>query len=280
MILVDLNQVLISNLMAQTRGQAEPNKDMIRHMVLNSIRGFNTKFKADYGIQVLCSDAANPWRREFFPHYKHSRRKGRETSSVDWDNIFNIITEIKNEIKENFPYKVLNVERCEADDIIATLVKHHSNSESIMIISGDKDFIQLQKYQNVKQYSPIQKKFVGEDENPITYLHEQIIKGDRSDGIPNVLSPDDVFTTDAKQSPITKKRLSEWSNMERIPLGSETLKNYERNKKLIDLTQIPGLLENEIINTYNNYKVPDRSNLFNYFMEKKLKSLIENINEF
>jgi hypothetical protein len=279
MILVDLNQVLISNLMAQTRGQAEPNKDMIRHMVLNSIRGFNTKFKSEYGIQVLCSDAANPWRRDIFPHYKHSRRKGRETSSVDWENIFNIITEIKNEIKENFPYKVLHIEKCEADDIIATLVKHYHN-EKVMIISGDKDFIQLQKHENVKQYSPIQKKYVGEDENPITYLHEQIIKGDRSDGIPNILSPDDVFTTEAKQSPITKKRLAEWSNMERIPLGSETLKNYERNKTLIDLTQIPEPLENEIINTYNNYEIRDRSKLFNYFMEKKLKSLIENINDF
>src|SRR6056300_64278 len=282
MILVDLNQVLISNLMAQTRGKSDvkPNKEMIRHMVINSLRGFNVKFKNDYGTQVLCSDAGNPWRRDFFPNYKHARRKGRVDSATDWDYIFQVITEIKNEIAENFPYVVMYVERCEADDIIGTLVKHYSASEPIMIVSGDKDFIQLQAYPNVKQFAPIQKEVVGKDIDPKIFLHEQIIKGDRSDGIPNILSDDDVFLTDKKQSPITKKRLAEWSNVNDIPLGSQTKKYFDRNKKLIDLSQIPGLIENEILNKYRQYKVPNRSKLFDYFVENKLKSLMENINDF
>ena len=281
MILVDLNQVLISNLMAQTRGKSDvkPNKEMIRHMVINSLRGFNLKFKEDYGKMVLCSDAGNPWRRDFFPNYKHARRKGRVDSATDWDYIFTVITEIKNEIAENFPYVVMYVERCEADDIIATLVKHYNSNESIMIISGDKDFIQLQRYNNVKQYSPIQKKFV-EDSDPIKFLQEQIIKGDRSDGIPNILSEDDIFLTDKKQSPITKKRLEEWSNIDNIPLGSETKKFYDRNKKLIDLELIPGIIENEILSKYRQYEIPDRSKLLPYFIENKLKSLMENISDF
>src|SRR6056300_1492167 len=280
MILVDLNQVLISNLMAQTRGKSDvkPNKEMIRHMVINSLRGFNVKFKNDYGTQVLCSDAGNPWRRDFFPNYKHARRKGRVDSATDWDYIFQVITEIKNEIAENFPYVVMYVERCEADDIIATLVQHNNN-EPIMIISGDKDFIQLQKYENVKQYSPIQKKFV-EDTDPKKFLNEQIIKGDRSDGIPNILSEDDIFLTDKKQSPITKKRLEEWLDIENIPLGSETTKYYERNKKLIDLDQIPGIIQNEILSKYRQYEIPNRSKLLPYFIENKLKSLMENISDF
>ena len=281
MILVDLNQVLISNLMAQTRGKSDvkPNKEMIRHMVINSLRGFNLKFKEDYGKMILCSDAGNPWRRDVFPNYKHSRRKGRVDSATDWDYIFTVITEIKNEIAENFPYVVMYVERCEADDIIATLVQHNDNDEPIMIISGDKDFIQLQKYKNVKQYSPIQKKFV-EDTDPKKFLHEQIIKGDRSDGIPNILSEDDIFLTDKKQSPITKKRLEEWLDIENIPLGSETKKYYERNKKLIDLDQIPGIIQNEILSKYRQYEIPDRSKLLPYFIENKLKSLMENISDF
>ena len=154
MILVDLNQVLISNLMAQTRGQPDKttaNEDMIRHMVINSLRGFNVKFRNKYGQMVLCSDAANPWRKDIFPYYKYSRKKGREDSSFDWDNIFNIITNIKEEIKENFPYIVMYNERCEADDIIATLTKYHYQHEKIMIVSGDKDFIQLQFYKGVDQ---------------------------------------------------------------------------------------------------------------------------------
>jgi len=281
MILIDLNQVLISNLMAQTRGKAEnlPDKEMVRHMVINSLRGFNLKFKSQYGNNiVLCADAGDPWRRDIYPNYKHARRKGRVDSATDWDNIFNMITEIKNEIAENFPYVMMYVEKAEADDIIATLVKH--TNEPIMIISGDKDFIQLQTKTNVKQYSPIQKKFVGEDVDPKIFLHEQIIKGDRSDGIPNILSTDDIFLTKEKQRPINKKRLEEWSTADRIPLGSETSKYYERNKRLIDLSCIPEELERTIINTYRDYKTPNRSKLLPYFMKHKLKSLMENIGDF
>jgi len=281
MILIDLNQVLISNLMAQTRGKAEnlPDKEMVRHMVINSLRGFNLKFKSQYGNNiVLCADAGDPWRRDIYPNYKHARRKGRVDSATDWDNIFNMITEIKNEIAENFPYVMMYVEKAEADDIIATLVKH--TNEPIMIISGDKDFIQLQTKTNVKQYSPIQKKFVGEDVDPKIFLHEQIIKGDRSDGIPNILSPDDIFLTKEKQRPINKKRLEEWANVNNIPLGSETSKYYERNKRLIDLSCIPEELERTIINTYRDYKTPNRSKLLPYFIKHKLKSLMENIGDF
>ena len=281
MILVDLNQVLISNLMAQTRGKSDikPNKEMIRHMVINSLRGFNLKFKEQYGTMVLCADAGDPWRRDIYPNYKHARRKGRVDSATDWDNIFSCITEIKNEISENFPYVMMYIEKAEADDIIGALVFNHTNTP-IMIISGDKDFIQLQSNTNVKQYSPIQKVFVGEGLDPKKFLHEQIIKGDRSDGIPNILSPDDIFLTGEKQRPINKKRLEEWANVSNIPLGSETSKYYERNKRLIDLSCMPKELERTIINTYREYKIPNRSKLLPYFMQHKLKALMTNIGDF
>ncbi len=281
MILVDLNQVLISNLMAQTRGKSDvkPNKDMIRHMVLNSLRGFNLKFREEYGTMVLCSDAGDPWRREIFPNYKHGRRKSRVDGPFDWDNIFQIITEIKNEIRDNFPYIVMYVKNCEADDIIATLVKQQTESK-YLIVSGDKDFIQLQHYGNVYQFSPLLKGFVGEQEDPIKFLREQIIKGDRSDGVPNILSDDDIFLREQRQKPINKKRLSEWSNIDNIPLGSQTRKYFERNKKLIDLSEIPESIEKRIINSFKDYKVKSRTLLLPYFIENKLKSLIENINDF
>jgi 5'-3' exonuclease len=169
------------------------------------------------------------------------------------------------------------IERCEADDIIATLAKYYHQSEPIMIVSGDKDFIQLQRFNNVEQYAPIQKKFLGEDIVPEEFLMEHIIKGDRSDGIPNILSPDDCFVTGEKQKPITKKRLQEFSSGQ---MDAETKTNFERNKKLVDLMQIPGLLENEIINSYRQYKFNDRSKLLTYFIENKLKSLMENIGDF
>ena len=285
MILVDLNQVLISNLMAQTRGQGDvkPNEEMIRHMVMNSLRGFNQKFKNKYGNMVLCSDAGNTWRRDIFPQYKYKRKKDRSESSFDWDNIFDILTRIKNELKENFPYVMMYEEKCEADDIIAILTKYYYQHEKIMIVSGDKDFIQLQFYKNVEQYAPIQKKYIGFDEEGIRldakeFLLEQIMKGDRSDGIPNILSPDDCFVTGEKQKPMTKKRLEEYSDIENHT--DEIRTNWLRNSKLIDLNQIPQVYEDAIINSYRSYKVNDRSKLLTYFIENKLKSLMENIGDF
>ena len=283
MILVDLNQVLISNYMAQTRGQKAPNIDMFRHMVLNSIRGYNLKFKEEYGTQILCADSANPWRRDYFPNYKYQRKQVRletQESSDKWDDLFDIITEVKHEIAENFPYMVLSVDNSEADDIIAILCREaHNNKEKVMIVSGDKDFIQLHKYEEVNQYSPIQKKFI-KDEDPKKYLHEQIIKGDRSDGVPNILSDDNVFVTGEKQQPIHKKRLQEWAELDNIPLGSITRLNYQRNKKLIDLDEIPLALQEDIINTYRSYQIPDSSKLLQYFIDHKLKTLMSNINDF
>ena len=195
MIIVDLHQVLISNLMAQMsrvsfQKGTEPgiaNIEMVRYMVCNSIKGYIRKFGNEYGKDlVLACDSGNPWRRDFFPQYKASRRTSREDSTNDWNALFSLIHDIKEELKDNFPYKVIAIDNAEADDIIGVIVKMQTE-DKYLIVSGDKDFKQLQKYSNVSQYSPIQKHMVVED-NPTRYLHEQIIKGDRSDGIPNILS--------------------------------------------------------------------------------------------
>jgi len=281
MILVDLNQVMIANLMANTRGDANarPDKDMIRHMILNSLRGFNLKFREEYGKMVLCADADNPWRRDIFPNYKYQRRQNRVEGETDWNTIFSIMGEIRWELSKYFPYMLLHIAKCEADDIIATLIGMRQE-EKYLIVSGDKDFIQLQHYGDVYQFSPFLKSYVGEQVDPTIFLREQIIKGDRSDGVPNILSDDDIFVRGDRQKPINKKRLEEWSNIDNIPLGSETRKYYERNKKLIDLSMIPEDIKSAIINRYNDYKVNDRSQLLNYFIDNKMKSLIENINDF
>ena len=281
MILIDLNQVMISNLMAQNRGNLSelPSKDAVRHSILNTIRAFNVKFKDEYGEMVLCSDAADPWRRDIFPNYKHQRRKGRVESQIDWDGLFGIMSDIREEFTTKLPYKVLHIDKTEADDIIATLVKQQTE-DLYLIISGDKDFIQLQHYGNVYQFSPLLKSFIGEQLDATVFLREQIIKGDRSDGVPNILSDDDIFLRDERQRPINKKRLEEWSNIDNIPLGSETRKYYDRNKRLIDLSMIPENISQSIINRYKNYKVNDRSLLLQYFIDNKLKALIENINDF
>ena len=280
MIIVDLNQIMISNLMVQINGRnaVELSEDLVRHMVLNSLRGHNKRFRDKYGEMIIACDSGNVWRREVFPNYKASRKTTREKSGHDWATIFEILTKIKNEIKEHMPYKVIELDTAEADDIIAVLVKKYINQKNL-ILSGDKDFIQLHN-NRVKQYNPVLSKFVGQGETPSIYIKEHILKGDRSDGIPNVLSDDNVFVEGRRQRPLTKKKIASWVDEMVMTFTEEEQKNYDRNRKLIDLSLIPPELEAKIYNEFDEVKVAHRSKILNYFITRKLKTLIEVIDEF
>ena len=286
MILVDMNQVTISNLMMQlgSKRDNELDENLVRHMVLNSIRGYRSRFHEAFGEMVLCYDSKKYWRREYFPNYKSNRKKDRANSGLDWNTIFETLNNIRDEIKETFPYKVLEVEGAEADDCIAAIVQHvaetPSEFEHILILSGDKDFIQLHKYNNVQQYSPTVKKFI-KDINPDIYIREHVLKGDRSDGVPNFLSPDNTFVDELRQKPLTKKKLETWIDLEPTDYCSdEMLRNYQRNKTLIDLECIPSDLKVKILEEYQNAEHGDRSKLLNYFIKKRLKNLMNDIGDF
>jgi 5'-3' exonuclease len=279
MIIIDMNQISVASLMMHLHmNKGELEEDMVRHMILNSVRMYRTMFNEDYGEIVLAYDSRAYWRKEIFPQYKSNRRKNREEDNKDWDSIFGVLNNIKEEIKEFLPYKVVEVYGAEADDVIATLCKHYQN-EKVMIVSGDKDFIQLQKYDNVKQYSPITKKLV-DGVDPKVYIKEHVLKGDKSDGVPNVLSPDHTFTDELRQRPLTSKKLESILAQDIDELDDEIKRNYQRNDKLINLDNIPKTLESEILNSFNEASYGDRSGLLNYFIEKRLTSLTENIGEF
>ena len=289
MIIVDLNQIMISNLMVQLNSRnAEPlSEDLVRHMVLNSLRAHNKKFRKEYGEMIIACDSKNVWRREVFPNYKAGRKANREKSDHDWDAIFTILHNIKDEIKTFLPYKVIEIETAEADDIIATLIKSvrrlvaPEHKKKVLILSGDKDFIQLHG-PNVKQYNPVLNKFVGKGEDPSLYIKEHIFKGDRSDGIPNILSDDNVFIEGRRQRPLSKKKINSWVNdvFFYTHFTEEEQKNYDRNRKLIDLSCIPQELRDKINNEFNDVKVASRDKILGYFINKKLKTLIEVIDEF
>ena len=275
-----MNQIAVANLMMNLKMNNSKTIDesMVRHMILNSIRMYRMEHHDEYGEVVLTWDSKHSWRRDYFPEYKASRRKGREESNLDWDDIFGTLNKIRNEIKENFPYKYLEVFGAEADDIIGFLCEE-SGDEKIMIISGDKDFIQLQKYPNVKQWSPITKKDVN-GFNPTTYLKEHILRGDTSDGVPNVLSPDNTFIDGLRQRPLSRKKIQSWLLGGGSDWNDEVKRNFQRNSTLIDLSRTPEELKNQIRLEYNNAPHGDRSKLLNYFMQNKLKELTENIGEF
>ena len=286
MIIIDMNLLSLASVMMNMRMSGvfdkdkEPQdieEDMVRHMILNSIRMYRTMFKEKHGEVVLAYDSRHYWRRDIFPEYKASRKKGRENNQEQWDKIFNFLGRLKKEFKQILPYKFLEVYGAEADDIIGTLCREYQDQKT-MIISGDKDFIQLQKYDNVSQYSPITKKMVN-GHNPSTYIKEHILKGDTGDGIPNVLSPDHTFVEGLRQRPLSKKKIEAWIKSE-TGMSDEVKRNYQRNHKLINLDNTPEDLQKSILETFNEAPCGDRSKILTYFIENKLKELTDSIGDF
>ncbi len=280
MILIDFNQIALSNIlkfMSMKGSQLELNG--IRFMILNSIRAYNVKFKKDYGDIIICADHRS-WRKEFFPYYKAQRTEWKENSDLDWNLIFESLNQIRDEIDQFLPYKVIHIEGAEADDIIGT-ISHYKGSEEliigdrILIISGDKDYIQLQKYANVQCFNPISKSFINHN-NPEDYLFEHIVKGDKGDGVPNILSDDNSIILRIRQKAITTKRLNEMKNN----LVLSTTRNFIRNKTLIDLSQTPTNIKNKIIEKFDEINSKNRSKLLDYFMKNSLRLMLDKINDF
>ena len=282
MILIDFNQVAISNLMEQIgSSKTAVDETLVRHMILNTIRTYVKKFKSSHGPEVVIAcDNKKYWRREIFPNYKASRKKMRDSSGHDWNTIFECLNKIRDELKNHSPYKVIDVDTCEADDIIAVLAMRYSPHDNIMILSSDKDFAQLQRYSSVSQYSPILKKYIKES-LPLFQLKQMIIRGDKGDGIPNILSNDDVFISGGRQKPITEVKIIQWMNQDPKDFCTEEmLRNYSRNETLIDLTKIPENIKQSIIDTYGNAKGHTKQEFMNYMIANRLKNLIEVIDEF
>ena len=289
MILVDFTQIAIGGIMVALNRGEELDEDLVRHLVLNSLRYYRSKFNEKYGELIICCDSKHYWRRDYFPNYKANRKKERQSTGHDWDVIFECINKIRDELKENFPYKVLEVYGAEADDIIAILVKTVKLDNENLILSSDKDFIQLHGL-HVDQFSPVTKKILNGGD-PLKFLREHIIKGDRSDGVPNILSADDTFITEKRQKPIRKTMLSEltealdtWEPDKLFQLAKcpkdTWVRNWQRNETLIDLNKIPTDIMKKINREFDEAKVGSRSNLLNYFIENKLTKLIDNLGDF
>jgi hypothetical protein len=293
MMILDLNQVMISNLfrMIENRNSIQIDKNVLRHMILNSIRAIKVKFFNEFGELVIACDDKNYWRKQSFPYYKANRKKNRDKSDLNWSEIYEYLGEIKQELKEYFHYRVISIENAEADDIIGTLIMEYGElindwsfgqpeAEKILIVSGDKDFIQLHKYQNVKQYDHVNKRYITHD-NPDMFIKEHILKGDVSDGIPNFLSNDNCFVIGERQKSLTFKKIEHYLSISPDEYEDERLKrNYYRNAYLIDLTYIPEEIKGRVIEEYKSEAGKTKTKLFNYFVKKRLNILMEHINEF
>ena len=262
--------------MAQLKANdGEMSEDLLRHMIINSLRNYQKRYAEEYGEMVLCTDAANPWRRDFYPHYKANRKKARDNDDMDWTLIFDTLHKVKMEIKENFPYRYMYVENAEADDIIAVLCR--TTNEKVLIVSGDKDFQQLHKYDYVKQWSPNLNKFVVQD-RPQEFLKEHTLRGDKSDGIPNILSNDDCMVEGIRQTPLRKPVFDAYMRMT-IESDDKYYRNYLRNQTLIDFDFIPEDVESRILQEYEKTEVI-QGKVFDYLRTHRLDDLLTNVEDF
>lgn len=293
MILVDLSQVMMSNIFVNAGHYMAPNpgeetgrpfdEGLIRHMVLNSLRYYKMKFGKKYGKLVIACDSKHYWRKEIFPHYKHGRAKARKESPLDWQLIHNTMNLLKAELAEFFPYQVIDIPRAEADDIIGVIAKREHTVEKVLVLSGDKDFVQLQKYKNVDQYAPIQKTFVyPADGDAVVSLRTHIMCGDDGDGIPNFMSPDDTFVTGQRQVGLKKDNLARWAKESKPEnfCDIKMLRGWKRNQQLIDLDYIPKDVVEAIVEAWDAPFVPSRKHLLDYFIRNKLDTLLGSIGEF
>jgi 5'-3' exonuclease len=297
MILVDYSQVALSAILTfqrELKGTESEVKNLIRHVTLSTIKSYKKKYGKEYGQIVICCDGRKYWRRDFFEHYKAGRKKARDASDLDWGLIFDTLSEMRDDLAKHFPYKVMHLERCEADDIIAILTSYAQENElvqeglveesqKILILSSDKDFKQLQLHPNVKQWSPMQKKYVTATQREIIeYKIEHIVKGDSGDGIPNILSKDDVFVSGERQKPMSAKRLQEFIDNGFLACkNDEERRNWQRNSVLVDFDHIPPDVREQVITTYINTKpTGDKMTIMNYLIEHRCRLLLDELEDF
>mgnify|MGYP001208834682 CR=1 FL=1 len=283
MVLVDFNGISIGSIMGQLNRGEKLSERLVKHIILNNLRSYRVKYpEEDYGKMVICCDS-HSWRKDVFPQYKASRTTNREKDKTDWDTIYDLLDKTLSDLARNFPYAVIKIEKAEADDIIGALANNTEViQEEVVIISADKDFIQLQTG-NVTQWSPFQQKMVRAEEGAERYLFDHTMKGDSSDGVPNVMSPDHSFTHHVRQVPMRKVLIEEWwegrDNLKQV-MPPEVFRNYCRNKEMIDLKRTPQEIIDESIEKYESYKYIDKGNILTYLIENDMKLLIESAGEF
>jgi hypothetical protein len=297
MILVDYSQVALAAILTfqrELKGTESEVKNLIRHVTLSTLKSYKKKYGKDYGEMVICCDGRKYWRKDFFEFYKGMRKSNREKSDLDWKLIFDTLSEMRTDLATYFPYRVIHVERAEADDIIAVMCKYLQEnqliqqglveeSQNILILSSDKDFKQLQLLPNVKQWSPMQKKYITATQREIIeYKIEHIVKGDAGDGIPNIFSKDDVFMKGERQKPVSAKRLQEFYDNGFIACKSDDeRRNWQRNVTLVDFDFIPPDVSEDIILSYiNTNPNNDKMKIMNYLMENRCRLLLDEIEDF
>jgi len=308
-ILIDFSQVYLAPIFLDAAAKScaqnpsTESRDMMMHMVLNTIRAQQVMHKPKYGSEVVVAFDSSSWRKDVFPYYKWARKQKRATddSGINWDFVFETSAYIQQALRDHFPYNVISVDKAEADDIIGAICKHKDENreeqeenifgdveaDPILIVSSDKDHFQLHRYKNVRQWSPLTKKLVKPERKPQHALIEKIVRGDAGDGVCSIKCPDNWFTLTEKKraAPISTKYLQTFFDAKNpidACLTEEERRNYSRNEMLVSYEHTPKEIYNTIIECYNNQrgKKVDKMKLMNFFVSHKMNVLYSKIGDF
>lgn len=190
LVLVDWMNFVFTNFHAakaslyKSKGTKEIEEDdmsFIYHMELKSL--FNVL--KTYSNVYICKEGNNSlkWRKSVFSGYKENRK---ETKASDEYKLFMSSLPKLEQVLEDLPVKILRADFAEADDIIHAMVeKYHNDYDKILILSSDKDLVQLKNYygDNIDVYNMARKKYIDKNKNIVL---EKAIVGDASDGIPGI----------------------------------------------------------------------------------------------
>jgi hypothetical protein len=292
--LLDFNPLVIAKTATATKELGVTKVDLlaIKNYFFRDILHIRQKFR-DAGEFIICRDAKSNWRKDFFPYYKINRKDARAEMPFDWELCKEAIEVIGQDLVDWFPYKVVQTEKAEADDVIAVLTKHIRGwkpgmgicvkDEEVTIGSRDGDFLSLQIIPGVQQYSLIDKKYLRETD-PEGFLRRKILKGDTGDGVPNVLSEDDSIAMKIRQKPITEARITTWEShwKETGQLHPDLdFAKYDRNKRLVDLVDgIPQEISDQILQDYKACTPTNRLKTASYFIHNRMQELHRDLQHF
>lgn len=273
--ILDVSGMAVSAAMAQ---KAELGEDVVslgflRHMILMSLLSNRRRFKSEYPELVLACDAPNNWRKIAHLFYKAHRQALKDADSFDWDTYFVNFNIIKDEIRAIFPFKMIQVDGAEGDDIVGVL-SNHLTDKKILIHGKDKDFHQCCANPNVKLWNPMTQK-LSVDDNPKYNIFAKCCRGDAGDGVPNILSPTNSFTDKIRQKQLRETKIQEYftSGIADFEIKSR----FDTNQKLIDFNYIPDDLKKQIIAAYADAKSVCKPQLIQqYLMQKDLARISAN----
>lgn len=269
--------------------------DLVIFRIVDEFVDFAQKYKSTYGDFIIClDDHSKPyWRKEVYPEYKASRKREREESEVNYNEVFKHIDYLVRVLKNFTNFKVIGVPGTEADDIIGLLTRKFARFEKVLILSPDKDFKQLHKLGDIRQYSSITNKWVV-PEDVDGWMMEHVVLGDSTDNVPRIvdftnfteefkkhlkdkgqtISENEFYDADyqTQQNIISgfegevfvrprfgvtgiKKAIKEFGSLDAWLDSNPILrKAYERNKKLVLDSELPARVEAEILAAYTEPK--------------------------